>query len=170
MKKLAHWLLAEIRAVIPATIFFLILFHLAALTKLLILESHQITATSSAFATVGALIMAKAILIANEFPFIDLFPKKPLLCNILWKTLIYGMLCFLFRYIEEIIPLLSEYGSVGEATRKMMEEISWPHFWAIQIWIVISLIIYTTAVEYMRFFGAEKTRKALLGPRPEQPS
>jgi hypothetical protein len=163
MNKIVHVISAEIRAAILPIIFFLVVFHLVAITKTLILEAYRITPTGAAFATIGALIIAKAVLIADKLPFINLFATKPLMFNILWKTLNYSILFLVFRYIEEIIPLVSKYGSLGGASEHLIEEVSWPHFWAIQIWLIVSLLLYNLIAEFIGLFGAEKIKRALLG-------
>jgi hypothetical protein len=165
MNKVVHVITAELRAAILPIIFFLVVFHLVDITKTLILEAYRITPTSAVFATIGALIIAKAVLIADKLPFISLFATKPLMFTVLWKTLNYSILFLVFRCIEEIIPLVSKYGSLGGASEHLIDEVSWPHFWAIQIWLIVSLLLYTLISEFVGLFGAEKFKKALFGSK-----
>lgn len=163
MNKIVYVITKELRAAILPIIFFVAVFHLVALTKTLILEGYRITPAGAAFATIGALIVAKVVLIADKLPFINLFSTKPLMFSVLWKTMIYGFLFLVFRSIEEIISLLSKYGSLGGASEHLIAEVSWPHFWAIQIWLIVSLLLYCSASEIVRLFGAAEIKKAFFG-------
>jgi hypothetical protein len=125
--------------------------------------SYGITVTDSVFATVGALIVSKAILIANKFHFIIRFESKPLLHNILWKSLIFSLFTFLFRLIEELFPLLSKYGNPGSAVSNLIEEIVWTHFWAVQIWLFMSLVLYCSAAEMIRVLGKKRVKEMFFG-------
>ncbi|MDH3893092.1 MAG: hypothetical protein OES78_00900 [Chromatiales bacterium] len=69
----------EVREILPATIFFPILFHLVSMTKSLILSEHSIPLSHSATATVLALVVAKVILIADTLPTMKSFADKPLI-------------------------------------------------------------------------------------------
>ena len=53
------------------------------------LEKTGIAPSTSISIAVAALILGKAVLIADMLPFINRFPHKPLIYNIAWKTVIY---------------------------------------------------------------------------------
>ncbi len=149
-------------AIVPATFFFVV-FHLLVVTKTLILEAYGVTPTSVAVVTVGALIVAKAVVMADKLPFINLFLGKPLIFSVLWKTVIYGVMGFVFHCIEELMPLLSKHEGFVTAARHLFSEVSWPQFWALQIWMMVALILYNSVTELDKHFGAGSMRKAFLG-------
>jgi hypothetical protein len=153
----------ELQEAIAPVIFFFIVFHLVAVTKALTMVSYGLTPTGMAVGTVGALIVAKAVLIADKLPFINLFMDKPLIKSVLWKTAIYGVLCLVFRGIEELIPLLSKHEGFGSAVKHMISDVSWPHFWALQILLMVALILYNSIMELDKYFGAGSVKKAFLG-------
>jgi hypothetical protein len=165
LSKIINTIKKEVREIIPTMIFFLIIFHISALTRLLMLKSYGITITDSIFATVSALIVSKAILIANKLRFVKRFEARPLLYNILWKVLVFSLFNVLFRLIEELISLLIKYGSPGSAGKHLIDDMVWTHFWAIQIWLFLSLVLYCSVVELIRVLGAEKVREMFLGRR-----
>lgn len=163
MRKILGFIRHEFREALAPTIFFLILFHLAGFTKALMLESYGITAISASVATVMALIAAKAILIADEIPWSAGFSGKPLLVTVLWKAATYAVLCLALRLVEELVPLVIKYGGVWLGTQHFVEEVSWPHFWAVQIWLFVALVFYAAVVELDAHLGAGSLRKAFLG-------
>jgi hypothetical protein len=166
MKNIVRIIKHEFQEAIIPTTFFFVVFHLIAFTKTLILEAYEVTPTGVAVATVGALIVAKAVLVADKLPFINLFSGKPLILGMLWKTAIYGVLCFVFRCIEELIPLLSKHEGLSTATEHLISEVSWPYFWALQIWLMVALILYNAVTELDKHFGIGSLRRAFFGTRP----
>ncbi len=163
MSKFGHWIAREFREILPAAIFFFVAFHFVALSRQLMLEQYNITLATSTAATVGALIVAKAILVADSLPFIDRFPNKPLVYNVLWATLIYGLITLVFRYLEELIPRLSKYGGLAGASEKVMEEVVWPHFLGIQLILVFFLLIFCILKELVRKLGAREVKELFFG-------
>ena len=65
--KLKH----EIHEVIPPTIFFLISFHIIVLDRALMLREYGVQLSAVAGATIGALLVAKVVLVADMLPFIN---------------------------------------------------------------------------------------------------
>lgn len=62
MSRIGAFVMKEIRGILPATILFLFLFHMIGLTKAVLLEDYSVNALRATTATIGALIVAKAIL------------------------------------------------------------------------------------------------------------
>jgi hypothetical protein len=137
---------------------------LPSLTKNVILEGYNITTTGAAVATVGALIVAKAILVVEKLPIARLFSGR-MLHNILWKALLFSAVSVLFRVVEELIPLLAKHNGLVTAATHLLEEVSWPHFWILQMWLYASLLLYCLAAELVRLIGAVKVKGMLLGPK-----
>lgn len=164
MKRIGAIVVKEIREALPPFVFFLILFHMIALTKAVVLDDYSLTALRATFATVGALIVAKAILVVEALPLARLFPAQKLV-QILWKTLLFTAVALLFRFVEELVPLVSKYGSVPAAADRAREEIHWPLFWVVGLWILGSLALYCVAAELVRAVGPERVRDALFGTR-----
>ena len=53
------------------------------------LEQYGIEFSGFVTSAVGALIVAKVVMIQDEIPFINKYPDKPLIYNVVWKTVIY---------------------------------------------------------------------------------
>lgn len=135
--KVTAWLEEEIIEVILPAIFFFIAFHIITITRALMLEQYGIKVTTVASAAISALVVAKVVLIADMLPFINRFPGKPLIYNTVWKTFIYILAALLVRFLEHWLPLLWKHASVGEATRHLWQQVQWPHFWAIHMWLLV---------------------------------
>src|SRR5262245_43429045 len=110
-KTVGAWLLKEFFEVLPPAIFFLIGFHLLAITRSLMLREYGLHVAAAAGATVGALLVAKVVLIADAFPFVNRFPERPLMYNVLWKTGIYVSASVFVHYLEHLIPVWWRMGN-----------------------------------------------------------
>ncbi len=148
---------------LPPALFFFLSFSLLELTQRLILREYGIPLTNFAGAAIGALIIGKVVLVVDHLSFIRKFPDKPLLHNVIWKSSIYFAATFTFRYVEQIVSSLREYGSFVTANQHLLAEIVWPHFWLIQIWLVILLVIYCAARELIRAIGKEEVMRLFFG-------
>jgi len=156
----------ELLEVIPPAVFFFIAFQVIAFTRALMLKEYGIRVSTFMAATVGALIVAKVVLIVDLLPFVNRFPEKPLIYNTVWKTAIYMFAAFIVRYVEHLIPFLRQHRDFAAANRHLLEEVVWPHFWAIQIWLLVLFFVYCSLRELVRVLGRERVRRIFFGPAP----
>ena len=164
MKAFIEWLVREFREVIPPAIFFLVGFHMLALTRSLMLREYRLHAAATAGATVGALLVAKVVLISDSLPVINRFPEKPLAYNVAWKTTIYVLAALVVHYLEHLVPLWWRLGNLGTANDRLLGEIVWPHFWVVQLWLVVLLFMYCAMRELIRAIGPSEVRRMFFGP------
>ncbi|HUO09977.1 MAG TPA: hypothetical protein VM008_16855 [Phycisphaerae bacterium] len=167
MSKAVHIIKHELLELLPPTAFFFIAFHLIALSRNLMRREYGISLYSMTGATIGALLVAKVIVLADLLPFINRFPKKPLICNTLWKTAIYSIAALLLHYLEEIIPLWFRLGDFAAAQEKLVKEVVWPHFWAVQLWLFTLFLVYNAAHELVRVLGPQQVGKLFFGFVPK---
>src|SRR5262245_17439853 len=163
MSRLWHTLKHEFLEVLPPTIFFLITFHIVLIDRALMLREYGLRLSSMGAAVVMALLVAKVVLIADKLPFINRFPYKPLIYNVVWKTVIYVAASLLVHYLEHLIPLWWRVGDFAEANREVWGEIVWPHFWAIQLWLTVLLFVYCVLRELVRVIGRERITRIFFG-------
>lgn len=167
MPKILRAIKRELLEVIPPAIFFFVAFNVITFTKGLMLEQYGIKFSGFVAATVGALIVAKVVLIADRIPFINKYPDKPLIYNVVWKTGIYVAVALVVRFLEYLIPLWWQYRSLILATEHLWGEIIWAHFWVIQIWLVCLFFVYVSFREFARAVGEARFFKMFLGLQRE---
>ncbi|MFO1061607.1 MAG: hypothetical protein U1E53_32130 [Dongiaceae bacterium] len=155
MARIGHGVLHEIRLALPPTIFFLIGFNLILLTTRLLLENYLVQLAGFMVATVSALVVGKAVLVADKMPFLRRFDGAPLAAPILFKSVIYTLFVMLARLIEAFAHYASAGGAVGhgEFIEHVVGEFSWHHFVAVQLWIFVLFLIYCTASEINQLLG-----------------
>jgi len=153
----------EVLEVIPPTVFFFVAIGLLILTKRLMLQQYGIEFADFGAAIVGALIVGKVVLIADHLPFINKFPNKPLIYNVIWKTIVYVLAAFIVRLGEHLIPLILKYGSFREAMVHLVDDVVWPHFWIIYIWLSVLLFVYCSLRELIQVIGKNQVLRLFFG-------
>ena len=166
MSKLTAKLKEEFFAVLPPTIFFFVALHVVAFVRVLMLKGTGLAPLSTVSIGIAALILGKAVLISDMLPFINRFPERPLVYNIAWKTLIYLLVSALIHYLERLYDFSRQAGGIAAGNEKLFAEIVWPHFWAVQIILLVLIFMYCTIHELARVIGKEKMLRIFFGPVP----
>src|SRR5881398_1934710 len=156
----------EFFKILPPTIFFFVALHIVMFIRVLMLEGTGIAPSSSVSIAVAALILGKAVLIADMLPLINRFPNKPLIYNVAWKTVIYLLISAVIHYLERLFDFWRQTGGFVAGNQKLLSEIVWPHFWAIQIILFVLIAMYCTVHELVRVIGREKVLRIFFGPMP----
>ena len=164
MSKVTEKIKEEFVALIPPTLYFLVGLHIVAFVRVLMLKGVEISLATPIEITVGALILGKAVLVADMLPFINRFPDKPLVYNIAWKTAIYVLMAMLLHYLERLVDLWRDVGSLAEANQRLFEQMNWPHFWAVQIILTVLVLNYCVMSEIVRSMGVDAARRMFFGP------
>ncbi|KAA1000537.1 hypothetical protein FVF58_40030 [Paraburkholderia panacisoli] len=170
MTKLASTIKHEFMEMLPPTIYFFVILHIVALMRALISRGYEITLPTSASVTIAALILGKSVLIANLLPFINRFPEKPLIWNVGWKTAMYTLVALIVHYLERLYEYWKEAPGLAAANHKLLADLNWPHFWAIQILLVTLIAIYCVVEELARVVGRDKLMAMFFGPMPPKPT
>lgn len=156
MNKGVERLKEEFLAVLPPTLFFFIALHIVGLVRVLTTQGTGLAVTSSAQIALAALILGKAVLLADLWPPINRFPQKPLIYNIVWKTVIYYAVASLIHYLERLYDFAKEAGGFLAGNEKLLSEIVWPHFWALQIILLVIILNYCVIRELGRVLGERR--------------
>jgi hypothetical protein len=155
----------ELLALLPPMIFFFVALHIVAIVRLLMTQGTGLAASSTAQIAVAALILGKAVLLADLWPAINRFPQKPLIYNIAWKTAIYFVVATVIHYLERLFDYARAAGGIVAGNEKLVSEIIWPHFWAIQIVLIVLILNYCVIRELSRVLGEERMMALFFGRR-----
>jgi hypothetical protein len=169
VRRTGAFLLHEFLEILPPTIFFIIGFNLIVLTTNLILSDYGGQFASFMIATATALIVAKALLVANAMPMIRHYDRAPLIRPILFKAFFYWAAVFIVRLLEHWIRYrLSGDYVFGGFVPHVQATFSWDRFFAIQLWIFVLFLIYVTATELNRLFGHGELSRIFFTSRPSE--
>ena len=146
MSTLAAKLKHEIEELLPTTIYFVVVLHFAAFIQALMNRHNGLSLPTSASITLGALVMGKSVLLADVLPFINRYPTEPLIWNVSWTATVY----------------------FSAANHAMFAEITWSHFWAIQLLLALLILVYCVMSELIRVIGRAEMKALFFGPLPER--
>jgi hypothetical protein len=164
MSKAAEKIKEELLALLPPTIFFFVALHVVGLVRSLMVKGTGLEAVSSTQIAIGALILGKAVLLADLLPAINRFPDRPLVWNVTWKSLIYFVIATLIHYAERLLDIWKAAGGFAGANDRLLAEIVWPHFWALQLVLAVLIVGYCTIRELARVLGERRLLELFFGP------
>src|SRR6516225_3624890 len=156
---LSAFLIKELKEVLPPTIFFAVGFNLVVLTINLILADYVASFASFMIATGTALMVGKSVLVADAMRFLRRFDTAPLIEPVLFKTFVYWAVVFLVRFLEKLAEYLFGGGTFGGIPEYVTTHFTWHRFAAIQIWIFVLFLVYTSVTELNARLGNGELRK-----------
>jgi hypothetical protein len=163
MGRVSEKIKEELLAMIPPTIFFLFTLGLVAVVRMLMTKGTGLPVSTPIQVAVGALVLGKSVLIADMLPIINRYPDKPLAYNVVWKTMIYVLAALVIHYLERLVDFWKEAGGFVAGNEKLLAEMVWPHFWAIQIMLVVLIFDYCVMHELARVIGVKKLQEMFFG-------
>lgn len=163
VKRLWKWFVEEFFQIIPAVVFFFLAFNVINITEALLLKNEAVTYQNFPMILLGATIVAKVILIADCLPLINAFPNKPLIYNVVWKSLVYGVISLLVRFVIRIFPFLLISESTSQKYTSFIAQVNWYQFWAVQFWFFILFFVFTSFKELVLAVGPAKVRRIFFG-------
>lgn len=139
------------------------------LTSNLLVAQYLVAFSNFMLATFSALVVGKAVLVANNLPFIRHYDRAPLIRPILFKTFVYWIIVFLVRLLERFVHFsIIEHNSPSGFPSYLIFTFSWHRFVAISLWIFVLFLTYVTATEFSRLFGPGEIRRLLFTRRPSE--
>jgi hypothetical protein len=168
-RRIGARLLHEAREALPPTIFFFVGFQLIVLTTNLLLAEYSVAFSSFMLVTMAALVVGKAVLVANAMPYLRRYDRAPLIQPILYKTAFYWVVVFLARLLERFVHFsVIDRNPPGDFFPYLITTFSWHRFSAISLWILVLFLIYVTASEFSHLFGPGELRRLFLTSRPTE--
>jgi hypothetical protein len=162
-------ILHEAREALPPTLFFFVGFNFVVFTTNLLLADHSATVGNFLVATLAALLVGKAVLVANAMPYISRYDRAPLIRPILFKTAFYSIIVFLVRLLERFVHFtVVEHNRPRGFASYAMSTFSWDRFLAINLWICVLFLIYVTASEVAHLFGRKELWRLFFTARPTE--
>jgi len=158
------WMKREAISIIPAIIYFCITFNLIYFTSGLALRPDDVRYLSFTSITLGALIMGKVLIIINSLPFINAFPNRPMIYNIIWKFFIYAIFVFVLQMMDTFLRLVFiKHLNAALAFQHLAAELSSPIFWSIFLNLLIVFMVFIIFNEICRVTGKDKMKHMMFG-------
>ncbi|MEC9432801.1 MAG: hypothetical protein VYD87_07830 [Pseudomonadota bacterium] len=155
--RIGAWLLHEFSLVLPPTVYFLVCFNLLVLTVTLA-TGQGVSAAQHGAASFVALVVGKAVLIADKLPFVNRYPEHPLIWNASWKALIYFAVAFAIRVLEHVLEAARNPHGFGVGWEEATSDFRLGLFLAVQLWLALLLLLYAGFRELVRALGPRRVR------------
>lgn len=159
-QKLKH----ELRAIVMVTLFFAIWLGMLMGLKVLILEEYQIRFGSYSAVLIGALVLAKVVLILEHVSLGAWLRDKPILFDVILRTLLYALGTFAVMLLEKAFESRHEQGGFGSALMKVLQHRDMPHVWANTLCVTGALLFYNVLAALNRHLGSGGLARVLLSP------
>jgi hypothetical protein len=159
------FVIKEFEELLPPIVFFVVGFNLIELTTQLVLDDYLARFANYLVATIAALVVGKAVLLANLIPFMRRFDIGPIVRPVLLKSVIYTFIVFLVRLLEKIVEYWLGGGTLAGISDYVAHHFSWHWHAAIQIWIFVLFLIYTSVTELGARIGRGELARIFFGRR-----
>jgi hypothetical protein len=166
--RIGRRLLHEAREALPPTLFFFVGFNFIVLTTGLLVPDYGLALGNYMFATLGALVVGKAVLTANQIPWLRRYDRAPMIQPILYKTAFYWVIVFIARMVERFAEFLHGGNAPGNFIAYLRTSFPWQRFHVYSLWIFALFLIYVTASEFAHLFGAGELRRLFFTTRPTE--
>lgn len=153
----------EFRKLLVIAVFFSAGFCLIHVSNRLLTEGSSVEIASLARAVFGGLIVAKVLLVVDLLPFVNAFPGRPLMRNIVWKTSLYVAVTVLFLYIEPLLKNLFRGAGFLGASSRAWQELMLPRTWATLIWVAMLMAVFVTLKELSDAIGKKQLKHMVFG-------
>jgi hypothetical protein len=167
--RLLAFLGKELKELVPPTAFFAVSFNLILLTTQLILADYFVHFLSFLVATTSALVVGKSALLADALPFFRRFDTGPMIQSVLFKTIVYWAVVFLVRFLEKLVEYWFGGGTLSGVSEYVVNHFTWHRFAAIQIWIFVLFLIYTSVADLNARLGKGQLVKMFFSRPPAAP-
>ena len=156
----------EARVVFLTTLYFATWFALLVLLKKLILEQYQIEVTGLSLALVGALIVAKVVLVLEHVSLGEWIRRHPAAVDVAVRTLLYAIGVLIVLLLEKAFESRHEAGGFGPALLRVFEHRDMPHVWANTIVVACALLVFNVLAVLRRQLKEESLFRSFLA-RPK---
>jgi len=158
--KLKH----ELKAVILVTLFFAAWLGVFMALKLLILEDYQIHFKGFSMVLIGALVLAKVVLILEHVSLGAWLRSRPVLLDVIARTFLYAAGTLVVMLLEKAFESRHEQGGFGPALMNVFQHRDMPHIWANSICVSGALLFFNSLSILSRHLGKGGLARVFLSP------
>lgn len=143
----------ELKSILLVTLYFALWFGILIVLKKLILIDYDIQFRGISTALIGALVMAKVVLIMEYIEFGKWIKKQPPIVDILLRTFLYTLGVLVVMVLEKAFEARKEAGGFGDAIVQVFQHRDIYKVWASTLVVSISLFwfnVFTILRQYLK--------------------
>jgi hypothetical protein len=154
----------ELRAVGTTTAFFFAWFCVLGLLKRLTLADYDVEFRVLTVAIIGALVVAKVVLLAEHVPLGGWVERRPAWVHVVVRTALYGLGVLVVMLLEKAFESRHEHGGFLQALAVVFRHRDIPHVWASTIGVTGALLVFNGVAVVRRHLGAGGLRRIFSSP------
>lgn len=159
----------EIRSVLIATLYFGSWILALMVIKWLVLAEYAIAFSGWSMALVGALVLAKVVLVLEHVSLGDWVRRQPAWVGVVLRTAFYTLGVALVLIMEKGFEGRHEAGGFGPAVQHLFQRADIYHVWANVICIAGALLGYNGIMVVRRHLGNRELFRIFLATLPDEP-
>jgi hypothetical protein len=160
----------EIKAVALATVYFATWIGVLMVLKTLLLAEYQIQFHEWSLVLVGALILAKVVLVLEHVPLGEWIWTRPALVDVILRTVLYALGVLVVLLLEKAFEGRHEHGGFGPSLMAMFQQAEGHHVWVTTICLSGALLGYNMLSVVRRHLGEGGLVRLFFSPLPEESS
>jgi hypothetical protein len=157
----------EAKSIFWTSLYFLIWFGALMLIKQLLLKEFKIEFNGLALVIIGALVVAKSVLILENVP-LSKSESRIAIVVILKRTLIYLAGVFIILVLEKSFEGYKEYGGFFNALKNLANDANMYHIWVNVICVFGALFFYNFGSFLLKYLGKGGMMELLFSPYPNE--
>jgi hypothetical protein len=159
----------EAIAIAITTLYFALWLGVLMLLKVLILAEYQIKYHKFTAALIGALILAKVVLIMEHVPLGPVVRNRPAVFYVAIRSLLFALGVLVVLILEKAFDARHERGGFGASLAHIFEHPDMPHVWANALGMLCALVGYNVLSVIRRHLGNRSLIAVFLAPPPDPP-
>ncbi len=163
-QKVAH----EAVTVMVTTLYFAVCFGILVLLKRLYLSEYQIEFRGLSLALLGALIVAKVVLVLEHVTLGQWIRKHAVAVEVVLRTILYTIGVAIALFLERGFEVRHEHGGFLGGVRWVIQHRDMHHVWADTIAVGASLLIFNAVTAARHHLGHGRLERLFLTPPSEE--
>jgi hypothetical protein len=158
----------EIKAVALATLYFATWIGVLMVLKALVLAEYRIEFRGWSLALVGALLLAKVVLVLEHVPLGAWIRTRPALLDVIIRTALYGLGVLVVLLLEKAFEGRHEHGGFVPSLVSVFQHAEIHHVWVNTICLSGALLGYNILSVFRRHLGEGGLIRLFLSPLPQE--
>ena len=149
-------------------LYFVVWIGALVLLKTLILREYQIEFHGLSVALVGALVLAKVVLVLEHVSLGSWIRSKPALLDVILRTILYALGVFVVLLLEKAFEGRHEHGGFMASLNSLFQRVDGYHVWANVICLSGALLVYNVVAVLRKYLGEGGLIRLFFKPLPDE--
>ena len=165
---LGRKIIEEIKRIGTVSLYFALCFGVMMLIKRLILAEYAIEFRGVTFALVGALVVAKVVVLLEHVSLGQWVRNQPVAVDGFLRTLLYTFGVALVLLLEKAFETRHEHGGFGPSLSAVFQHRDIHHVWASTIAVCMALLGFIIFSVLKRRFGGHELKRLFFAKTPAE--